>query len=926
MPQSACSKVEGRVVRSTGTSPKPYLATFLALAAISCSAVACSIERPLGGAARQSAGAVPPPKLPLAEVAVAAGQVRGSRGVRGDLGIAVERVESDSVSLRWQGVPGATGYEVRLASEPPREDGSTTSSVSLAKVGVDAPRSLSLKHLAPDTHAFLQVIAERDGGHEPLWGVAHVHLPNRPNVSKASGSLVGVHAMARDVLALVVRQDGLSSDGDSLEGNSGGDWQDGRWEVTRASGAPIAVSRVMRHSVVAGQQGIVVGFRQRSELTVTVEHRIYLRLREPIGESEVLRVLHTPVGGSDTALDARVPFSDRYLETPVVQLNQTGYNPRAKVRYAYVYGWLGDGGGLELSSFPERAEVLIEPRDGLAQRTMITENLELTPRPESREDVLAAVGQLDLRGVPAHEGRRYRIRLPGVGVSYPTAISERASFKAFYTVARGLFHNRWCGDLRADLTEWSRPPDHCSAYFVGGSLDGFFPEGTPQKKPRPLRGGHHDAGDFDIRPMHVLVGQALLRAFELSPARFSDGQLGIPESGNGIPDLLDEALWSLSAWEDLQDADGGVRLGVESTRHPAGYYFAHVDELPYFAFDATGAHSAYVAGLFAQAAYLVAPYDAEKSKELLSRARRAYAYAEKNEAPDTYLAYAAGELSRAAKDTAARADYERLWAKLDPHGRGVFARVVPAAKIYPRSIYDQHPTMNDFALGYVTGESPNGLIRERTRSELERRADAAAALLLASTQPHRGGRPPRMRPDWGMDSSQGRFLDGIYQRLELAARGAELAAPKRQKYFDAMSLAADYMLGANPLGLSYVTGLGSRSPEQPLHSDSLAFQVTRGLPPIPGLVVYGPVEAFPRASYYEAVSQAFYPPFERQPRALRYADAVQAVNTNELSVWETQAPSVLLFAALVGDGMKPWPELGPGEPEHRLPLLAVVGD
>jgi endoglucanase len=866
--------------------------------------------------------------VPLSEVATYAGQVRGVTGARGDLGVAIERVQSDSLTLRWQGIVGATDYEVRLASDPPAEDGSTPSSISLGHVDAKSPRTFEVKNLAADAQVFLQVFADRGAGKERVWGAVNVHLPSRPGVMKDAGSLIGVHASAPDVLTLVIRQEGLEPAEDGLEDNRGKDWQAGRWEVTRAGGQKIGVERAQRHSVVAGEQGLEIGFGGHSRPTANVEHRIHLRLREAIGQSEVLRVVHKPTGSShdDTALDVRVPFSDKYTETPVIQLNQVGYNPRATERFAYVYGWLGDGGGLDLGKFPRQAEVLVEPRDGLAPRSPLPDKVALTAREESQADVGSSVLQINLASVPPHEGRRYRVRVPGVGVSYPTAVSERASFKAFYTVARGLFHNRWCGDLRAELTEWSRPPDHCSAYFVGGSVDGFFDQETPRKNSRPLRGGHHDAGDFDIRPMHVLVAQALLRAFEMAPARFSDGQLALPESGNGIPDLLDEALWSVAGWEDLQEPDGSVRLGVESTRHPAGYYFAHEDELPYFAFDATAAHTAYVAGLFAQAAYLVAPFDSERGKHLLERARRAYAYASKGDAPDTYLAYAAGEISRAGRDAAARADYERLWAVVDANGRGLLGRAVPAAKVYPGSIYEQHPAMLDFSLAYFTGDSPNALIRDRTRFEVERRADAAADSLIVSAQPHRSGRPPGVRPDWGMDVSQGRLLDGVYQRLELAARGAELPSPKRQRYLNAMSLAADYMLGANPLGMSFITGLGSRSPEQPLHSDSLAFQLTRDLPPMPGLVVYGPVENLPRAAYYKPVALAFYPAFERQPRALRYADAVQSVNTSEFSVWESQAPTALLFAALLGPDMKPWPELAPGESEHRSPLVAHTAD
>ena len=38
----------------------------------------------------------------------------------------------------------------------------------------------------------------------------------------------------------------------------------------------------------------------------------------------------------------------------------------------------------------------------------------------------------------------------------------------------------------------------------------------------------------------------------------------LPESGNGLPDFLDEALYSLPLWEGLQEQDGGVRAGTET--------------------------------------------------------------------------------------------------------------------------------------------------------------------------------------------------------------------------------------------------------------------------------------------------------------------------------------------------------------------------
>jgi endoglucanase len=832
--------------------------------------------------------------------------------VRGALPVEVETIETDRFTLRWERVPDAESCELWLGAEPPGADGKLPGAHRLAKLAGGATR-YDITGLFPDMNVFALVSVRRSGSNEPLWGSVHLRLPR--GTPTPEGAPRSAHLMAPRVLAVVLRQRDLEYDGRSLIGNRGAEWQAGQWEVAHADGTRVPVLRAMRHSVVAGQGNLPVGFDRHAPATVHLEHRVYLELGSPLESPGLFTLRHR--GAPGTELRRLLPVSDRYLETPAIQLNQVGYHPKARQRWAYVSGWLGDGGPLPLAGFPKEAEVLVEPLDRLAERAVAVPGVAIRSRAGDTTDVGAEVRQIDLARVRPAEGVRYRVRVPGVGVSYPTAVSEQASFKAFYTILRGLLHNRWCGDLRSDLTDWSRPADHCSAFFVGGRTEGFFPEKTQRANERALRGGHHDAGDFDIRPLHVLVGQALLRAYELGgPKRFSDGQLHLPESGNGIPDLLDEALWSVAAWEQLQEDDGRVRLGVESVRHPPGYYLAHEDQLPYFAYDATPAHTAYVAGLFAQAAFLVRPFAEKRADHLVQAARRALRYAEAEDAPETYRAYAYSELARAEDRLEHRQGFERLWSAVNVHGRGLFDDMQPFVKIYPGSIYSQHPAMVDFVMAYLTGPAAAPGIRLQGTKEVRRWADEAARRVLESAQPHRGARAPGQRPDWGMDVSQGRYLDGLFQALQLGS----LTTVDRARYRDALSLAADAMLGCNPAGMSYVTGLGSRSPEQVLHLDSLALQKTRGLPPIPGLVVYGPVEQMPGSHYYRPLAAGFYPPFGEQPRALRYVDAAHAVNMSEFSVWESQAPAALLFAALLPDGLEPWSELAPGRPEHRSPL------
>lgn len=83
----------------------------------------------------------------------------------------------------------------------------------------------------------------------------------------------------------------------------------------------------------------------------------------------------------------------------------------------------------------------------------------------------------------------------------------------------------------------------------------------PQKKKRwKPEAGWHDAGNFEMYvPSTAPTCQALLTAFERHPDLFKDGQLSIPESGNGVPDILDEAAWGLRWILSLQQEDGGVR-------------------------------------------------------------------------------------------------------------------------------------------------------------------------------------------------------------------------------------------------------------------------------------------------------------------------------------------------------------------------------
>ncbi|MBO0930247.1 glycoside hydrolase family 9 protein [Fibrella aquatilis] len=81
---------------------------------------------------------------------------------------------------------------------------------------------------------------------------------------------------------------------------------------------------------------------------------------------------------------------------------------------------------------------------------------------------------------------------------------------------------------------------------------------------KDLHGGWMDAGDMNkyVTFAEEPVG-LLLESYRLNPSVFTDN-LNIPESGNGIPDVLDEAMWELDFMRRMQDATGtgGLLLKV----------------------------------------------------------------------------------------------------------------------------------------------------------------------------------------------------------------------------------------------------------------------------------------------------------------------------------------------------------------------------
>ena len=129
-------------------------------------------------------------------------------------------------------------------------------------------------------------------------------------------------------------------------------------------------------------------------------------------------------------------------------------------------------------------------------------------------------------------------------------VLKRAMRMFFYQRVGQAKDAKWAG------AGWADSADH-----VGPGQDHearLFTDKTNASTARDVSGGWFDAGDYNKYTSWTasyVVG--LLRAYRENPTVWRD-DYEIPESGNGIADVLDEAQWGLTYLTRLQNDDGSV--------------------------------------------------------------------------------------------------------------------------------------------------------------------------------------------------------------------------------------------------------------------------------------------------------------------------------------------------------------------------------
>lgn len=195
--------------------------------------------------------------------------------------------------------------------------------------------------------------------------------------------------------------------------------------------------------------------------------------------------------------------------------------------------------------------------------------------------------------------------------SWEFSIDQGAVFKEVLRQALRVFYYQRCG-----ISKSGHLNDH--ECHLGPGQDAECRDYAGDLGTRDLRGGWHDAGDYNKYVGYAYPAvKSLLSAYLMNPQLWQEIETGIPESSNGVPDILDELKWELD-WllrmqvRDPSDPanDGGVLYLVSSELSGGDYYHEHTnkpaseDRGRRVYLGVTGESTAAAASLFAYSAYV----------------------------------------------------------------------------------------------------------------------------------------------------------------------------------------------------------------------------------------------------------------------------------------------------------------------------------
>jgi len=361
------------------------------------------------------------------------------------------------------------------------------------------------------------------------------------------------------------------------------------WDAIDANGfvklPPPGDFKILINGEPADSPVMKTGFKRRPLYAPLGEHdlrigtQIYLILARPLKLADGDRVsVALPEGlKSPPTAEFKTEFNAN-RHTPVIHINQIGYQLGFSKQAMAGY-YLGDAGELPLKN--AKMFYLRELKSGKKVFSAAVKQIRDVGFPYADRQYQHVL-TLDFSSYD--KPGRYTLGITGIGESHPFDISENLFACIARTYALGLYHQRSGVELKLPYTRFTHPPSHTrpvriptdNDQMANELVDGMAEEPHKEQKAPELRtysdslypiqrkgtidatGGHHDAGDYSKYTTNCaqLINQ-LMFAHDALPGVSKLDNLGLPESGDGIGDLMQIALHEAKFLAKLQDSDGG---------------------------------------------------------------------------------------------------------------------------------------------------------------------------------------------------------------------------------------------------------------------------------------------------------------------------------------------------------------------------------
>ncbi|MBR5713130.1 MAG: glycoside hydrolase family 9 protein [Lachnospiraceae bacterium] len=554
---------------------------------------------------------------------------------------------------------------------------------------------------------------------------------------------------------------------------------------------------------------------------------------------------------------------------PVIRINQVGYAPNLP----------------KLVAVTAAGDYELKDESGAVVRRF--ENVAPKADEASGDEVaLLSLGDLEVG----------RYELCGGGESRAITVANEPWREVTNALIKGLYYQR-CDELPEKyagvykhpachtglVEEWRRPepaiPEEEKAKIPPHFLKMLE---TPLEEPygeapapRRIKGGWHDAGDYGkyVGPGAVTVAH-LLYAWKLFPEGCSD-ELNIPESGNGVPDILNETRFELEWILQMQRADGAFYHKLTTERF-APFIMPEEDTMPEYLSPISRTATGDAVAALALAYRVYKPYDEDFAARCLASAEFGWKWLADHPERRSYRNplglqtgfYGDGE------------DHdERFWAACEMYAATGDAKFREAAE----GFYREGRKLTQFGWAEVSGlgalcclfdlkEKGGELLYDDLKQAFLRRSEWA---LLVVKNSGYGTAIPTTKYEWGSILTS--MSNGMAMVMNYLLTG-------REDMREAALGQLDYALGRNALDISFITGYGERRVMFPHHRPSAADGIEE---PVPGLISGGPNNKMNYPNVKDRLGDT--------PAAKHFIDETEFADMNEIAIY-WNSPTVFVAA------------------------------